>query len=298
MSRRKTLLLSAAAFAVGAFASALPARAEGRDWTGMAAPDLDVQQGLFGLVPGTSLKTLRGKVVVVKFFFTECPTCRGSLPEYEALWRAYAPRGVVFVAVAYDDAATIQGYMQSNGLSFPVSVDSSGVTPRRWGVSTYPTNYFIGADGVVKAYNNLSTGLLDRELDVAAGGSKRDRNIQELGTVPAALSAVVDAAGQNDYGQVARVLREHQDATKDGAAVVEAAARIQRIVEQRWANRVDRIRRRMDGGDRAGATGDLQRLLADFHDTTFVDRTRAAFPSAALASASPSSVATATSASR
>jgi peroxiredoxin len=297
MSRRKTLLLSAVAFAVGAFASALPARAEGRDWTGMAAPDLDVQQGLFGLAPGTSLKTLRGKVVVVKFFFTDCPTCRSSLPDYEALWRAYTPRGVQFIAVAYDDSSTIQGYMRSNGFSFPVAVDSSGATPRRWGVQTYPTNYLVGADGVVKAYNNLSAGLIERELEAAAGGSKRDKNILELGTVPAALSGVVDAAGKNDYGQVARVLRDHRDATKDEAAVLEAAARIERIVEQRWANRVERIRRRMDAGDRAGASSDLQRLISDFHDTAFVEKTRAAFPPTTLA-ATPVSAATPTSASR
>jgi peroxiredoxin len=285
MSRRTPSILTAVALAAAGLAVfAAPVRAEGRDWTGITAPDLDVHQGLFGLAPGTSLRTLRGKVVVVKFFFTDCPTCRASMPEFDGLARTYGARGVQFIGVAYDDSSTIQSYMQSNGYSFPVAVDSSGSVPRRWGVTTYPTNYVVGADGVVKAYNNVSVAVLERELEAAAGGSRRDKNIRELGTVPPALAGVVEAAGQNDYGQVARVLTA---AKKDPAPVSEAVVRIERIVEQRWANRVERIRSRMNSGDRAGAAVDLQRLLSDFHDTAFVDRTREAFPAPATAAVPP-----------
>ena len=271
---RTRTLLGAAVFAAASVAVALPARAEGRDWTGSVAPELEVQQGLFGLVPGTSLRTLRGKVVVVKFFFTECPTCRASLPEFDAIARAYGARGVQFMGVAYDEPGTIQAFMQSNGYSFPVAVDSAGVISRRWGVQTYPTNYVVGADGVVKGYNDLSSTRIERELEAAGVWARRERNVRELGTVPAVLQGVVEAAAENDYGQVARVVRDHKDATKDGAGVAEAAVRIEKIVEQRWANRVDRIRR-------AGSAGDVQRLMADFHDTAFAEKTRAAFAPAA-----------------
>ena len=286
-ARTTQTLFSLAVFAAASFAAAVPARAEGRDWTGMSAPELEVPQGLNGLSAGTSLQTLRGKVVVVKFFFTECPTCRASLPDFDALARTYGARGVQFMGVAYDDAATIQGFMRSNGYSFPVAVDSSGAIPRRWGVETYPTNYVVGADGVVKAYNDLSASRLEREIEAAGSWARRERNVRELGTVPPVLYGAVEAAAQNDYGQVARVVRDHHDAKKDGVVVVEAADRIEKIVEQRWANRVERIHRRMDGGDRTGGAVDVQRLMADFHDTAFVDKTRAAFGSAVAASSAP-----------
>jgi peroxiredoxin len=294
MPARTHTLLSVAVLAALSLATARPARAEGRDWTGMAAPDLEVPQGVNGLASGTSLRSLRGTVVVVKFFFTECPTCRASLPEFDALARAYGARGVQFIGVAYDDVGTLQAFMRNNGYSFPVAVDPTGSIPRRWGVETYPTNYLVGADGVVKAYNDLSSARLERELEVAASWARRERNVRELGAVPPALRAAVDAAAENDYGQVARVVKDHHDATKDGAAVVEAAARIEKIVEQRWSNRVERIRRRIEGGDRAGGAVDVQRLMADFHDTAFVEMTRAAFGSAVASTASGTAASVAT----
>ncbi len=57
--------------------------------------------------PGTApalwrLEDQAGKVVVVNYFATWCGPCLEELPEFRALARQYAPRGVVFAAVGID----------------------------------------------------------------------------------------------------------------------------------------------------------------------------------------------------
>ncbi|MCC7137303.1 MAG: TlpA family protein disulfide reductase [Planctomycetes bacterium] len=278
--RRPSVLWIAIALAVGAVAGASPARASGRDFTGSPAPELAAPEGLSGYAPGTSLASLRGHPVVLKFMFTTCPACQGSMPEFERLHRRYAPRGVVCIAVAYDSRPAVEAMWARNGYTVPVAVDAAGSTPRRYGVTTYPTSYLIGADGIVRSYDYVSDALLEREL--ARGGvsapapvvaasssaSSAERNVAELGEVPSALAAAKDAAARNDYGAVLRVVEAHLDADADPADVVAAARRIQTVAKRRCETREARIEERWSRGDRVGAYEALVVAAEDFHGTT------------------------------
>jgi peroxiredoxin len=163
--RRPSLWVLATSLFV--FGAARTARAEGNDLTGQRAPEINVQEGVQGIATGTSLAAYRGEVVVLKFWFTRCPACRRSLPEFQTLYQRFAPRGVRFLAIAYDETSNVRTYLRSTGFTFPVAIDGGGVTATRYGVFTYPTTYVIGADGIVKAYAQLSAALLERELDAA-----------------------------------------------------------------------------------------------------------------------------------
>ena len=265
--RRKAAWLTAPAVLLSLLAGAAPAHAEGRDWTGTYAQEIYVASGLNGIAPGTTLGQFRGHVVVLKFFFTGCPTCRASLPGFQDLYRTYSPRGVQFIAVAYDSREAVTSLMAGQGYDFPVAIDPDGITPKRYGVFSYPTNYIIGADGMVKAYDSLSSWVIDREL--ASAAPVRNANVDELGAVPAVLAAVKDAAQRNDYGAVLRIVEAHRDATRDSADVVAAANRIREICRQRWTRRVERIQARWSSGDRQGAYADALRFAQDFEGTSF-----------------------------
>jgi peroxiredoxin len=147
---------------------AVPARAEGTNLTGRPAPEISSHAGLSGWTPGTTLASLRGQPVVLKFFFVACPACRRSMPEFEALHRAYAGRGVRFVALAFDERAKVESYWRQSGFTAPVAIDTAGVTPQRYGVVSYPTTYVIGADGRVASYERLSASVLEAALQGAA----------------------------------------------------------------------------------------------------------------------------------
>ena len=256
------------------------ALAAGRNLTGSPAPEIYVPQGLFGLQSGTTLASLRGHVVVLKFFFTGCPTCRASLPEFESLYRRYASRGVQFIALAYDSASNVSYYWPRNGLTVPVAVDESGVTPGRYGISTYPTNYVIGADGVVVAYDDLRDWVIERALTSAGSSAPapapaavglpltaREKNLKEIGDVPLALAGVRDAAAENDYGAVLRIAEKVLAAPGQSADVVAAAKRVEAIAKQRYENRLARIESPAPGRRRRrrprGAPEDGRRLPRD-----------------------------------
>jgi peroxiredoxin len=254
------VLLASAAFA----GSGPRADAAGWDLTGRPAPEIHAPVGLNGLPSGATLASFRGKVVVVKFFFIGCPTCRASMPGFQDLYARYAPHGVQFVGLAYDERGTVERYLHGQGLTFPVAIDATGVTPGRYGVQTYPTDYVIGADGVVLSYDRLTTSVLDRALAEARARA----NVEELGSVPAALAGVTAAARANDYGLVLRLVEGHLDAAKDGPEVVSAATRIRAVARTRFDRRVARVRGRWSGGDRAGALREARAVETDFAGTS------------------------------
>ncbi len=116
------------------------AEASGYDLTGRRAPDFHIESGLHGISAGQTLASFRGEVVVVKFFFSGCPACRASLPEYGELHRRYAGRPVRFIGIADDSYANMERLFESSGYTFPVGIDPSGVTSASYGVRSYPTH--------------------------------------------------------------------------------------------------------------------------------------------------------------
>ncbi len=264
--------------------TAAPARASGSNLTGREAPDFRVEEGLYGLPSGTSLSSMRGQVVVLKFFFTTCPACRASLPEFESLHRRYGPLGVRFIAVAYDSRSAVTAYWASHGLTVPVAIDEGGAAAARYGVFSYPTTYVIGADGRVAAYDALGVSVLEAALASARGASgsssdetappavvpaadRAERNCREVGVVPAALNEALGAARANDYGQVLRVAQAHEDPSANAPDVVAAAKRLDEIARVRAAARLARIERRWREGDPRGAYESLIRMTEDFRGT-------------------------------
>lgn len=296
-------LLAAAALAVVTSALLAPhARAEGRNLTGQPAPEIYVQQGLYTLPTGCTLQSFRGRPVILKFFFTNCPACRESLPDFERLFRQYGSRAQ-FIAVAYDNRHAVESMWRRLGYTMPIAIDEYGLTAQRYGITTYPTSYLVGADGVVRSYDVVTAGLIEREIaragviapavaaaapatsptpsaapaigaapttlgapaPVAAGGS--ERNVTELGEIPPALAGVADAARQNDYGAVLRIVEQHFDDKADSAEVVRAAHRIEDIAIQRSERRKLKIQERWKLGDQRGAYEQIGVMVEDFRGT-------------------------------
>lgn len=250
------------------------ARAGGIDWTGRPAPEIHVASGLRGVAPGAQLANYRGTVLVLKFFFAGCPTCRASLPGFDQLARRYAGRAEVrFLALAYDSYENVEPLVRP--YSFAVGLDPSGVTAHRYGIETYPTNYVIGADGVVASYDDTSPWVIDRAIQAAQPAvdpkvveeALRRRRVAELGEVPAALFPVTAAAEANDYGAVLRAVEAHLDPARDAAEVVAASRRIQAVAYARFLARASRI---LAGWsvDRAAAWRAIDAFVSDFRGTS------------------------------
>lgn len=103
-----------------------------------------------------SLAQWRGKVVLVNFWATSCPSCIHEMPALVDTWRKYHSRGFELVAVAmeYDPPEYVMNYAQNNQLPFTVALDSKGDIARAFGgILGTPASFVIDKQGrIVQRY--------------------------------------------------------------------------------------------------------------------------------------------------
>ncbi|MFN8526062.1 MAG: TlpA disulfide reductase family protein [Chloroflexota bacterium] len=101
-----------------------------------------------------ALSSLRGQPVLINFWASWCPPCRGEMPDLEEVRRDYAAAGLVVLAVNLrEEAPTAQRYADALGLGFPVVLDRTARVAARYNVTGLPTSYFVGPDGVIRDLN-------------------------------------------------------------------------------------------------------------------------------------------------
>jgi peroxiredoxin len=120
-----------------------------------------------------SMASLRGKVVLVNFWATDCKSCVNEMPDLIQTYYQYQPRGLEIIAVAmpYDPPAQVVNFATQKALPFPVIHDSYADITRKFGdVKLTPTAYIYNKKGkriqhAVGAFNfNKLHALLDKEL--------------------------------------------------------------------------------------------------------------------------------------
>ena len=96
--------------------------------------------------------SLRGKVVLVNFWATDCVTCVKEMPEIVATYNKYRSQGFETIAVAmrHDPPNYVLGYVEKNKLPFTVVLDPMGELAKAFGeVKLTPTTFVIDKQGKV-----------------------------------------------------------------------------------------------------------------------------------------------------
>ena len=102
----------------------------------LALPDLDGRT--------LDLATRRGRVVLVNFWATWCPPCVEEIPSLNRLHERLAPRGFEVLAVDVGDTREqIAAFMRERPVSFPVLLDGTGETFKRWKAYAFPTSLLL-----------------------------------------------------------------------------------------------------------------------------------------------------------
>jgi len=108
-----------------------------------------------------SMASLKGKVVLVNFWSTDCSVCVGEMPNLVNTYNAYKNKGfeVIAVAMPYDPPAQVLNYATQKALPFPVMHDGFGQMIIKFGgVPATPTTYLFDKQGKQLQY---TTGMLD-----------------------------------------------------------------------------------------------------------------------------------------
>lgn len=117
---------------------------------GRAAPDFQLES-LDG--QAISLAELRGRPVIINFWATWCGPCRTEMPALQEIYedRDWEERGLVILAVNLGESASaVRKFMEANGLSFTVLLDSEGRTGMLYNAQYIPTTYFVDNDGIIR----------------------------------------------------------------------------------------------------------------------------------------------------
>ena len=120
---------------------------------GKTAPDVT-----FNTLNGQQITThdLRGKVVMIKFWATDCTTCVAQMPASIKRYNELAPKGFETIAVAmrHDPEAYVRNFTQSRQLPFPVAMDTDGSLALAFdGVKMTPTTFLLDKQGhIIKRY--------------------------------------------------------------------------------------------------------------------------------------------------
>lgn len=97
------------------------------------------------------LAHLKGKVVLLHFWATYCAPCRKEFPVLNEVYQRLKPKGLELLAVDIaEDAATVQRFLTSTPVGFPVLLDGEGQTMARWNAIGLPTTLLIDRKGRVR----------------------------------------------------------------------------------------------------------------------------------------------------
>jgi cytochrome c biogenesis protein CcmG, thiol:disulfide interchange protein DsbE len=119
---------------------------------GNPAPDFSVK-ALVGGKGTVSLKSLRGKVVLVDFWGTFCEPCKKSFPKLQDLNTKYASSGLQIVGISedeVDDKDKIPGFADTYGAKFTLGWDEDKSVAKSYKPQTMPSSFLIDRKGVVR----------------------------------------------------------------------------------------------------------------------------------------------------
>ncbi len=87
-------------------------------------------------------------VVLVTFWASWCPQCLWEMPAMEQLWRSLKGEGLILLGVSVgEDAKSVSAFTDSNGISFPVLLDTDLAVYKEWPVLGLPTSFLVGKQG-------------------------------------------------------------------------------------------------------------------------------------------------------
>ena len=131
-----------------------------------------------------TLSDYKGKTVFLNFWATWCPPCRAEMPDIQKLYETYDTEGddaLIILGVASPNIGGekseegIKEFLDENGYTYPVLMDTTGDVFMSYGVFSYPTTFMIDRDGNVFGYasGQLNEDMMENIIKQTMEGKRR-----------------------------------------------------------------------------------------------------------------------------
>jgi len=103
-------------------------------------------------------RDLRGKIVVLNFWFINCPPCRKEIPELNEVVSDYKDStNIVFLAIANDSKNELKEFLKESPFNYTI-IDNGLYIANNFGIRSFPTNVILDKEGKVYFHaSGLST---------------------------------------------------------------------------------------------------------------------------------------------
>jgi peroxiredoxin len=102
-----------------------------------------------------ALANLKGKIVVLNFWFVECKPCVMEMPELNELVEEFKGKEIVFLAIALNDKKQLKKFLKTTDFNYIIVPDGKSIA-NTYSVDGFPTNVIIDQNGIIQY---VSTGI-------------------------------------------------------------------------------------------------------------------------------------------
>jgi peroxiredoxin len=100
---------------------------------------------------GTSLAQMKGKIILLDFFFIGCGGCMEALKPLNRLHEKYKSQNVAMVSMTFrDNKKSVTGFKENYNIKYPIYIDAGDVV-KLYHVEGFPTFYFIDQEGKIRS---------------------------------------------------------------------------------------------------------------------------------------------------
>ncbi|MEH6537276.1 MAG: TlpA disulfide reductase family protein [Psychroserpens sp.] len=109
-----------------------------------------------------TLESLKGKVVLMNFWFIHCKPCVAEIPDLNDLKQKFKGKDVVFLAVALDSNKSLETFLETHEFDFTI-IPRGSVLARDLRIPYYPYNVILDKTGKLHYVSGvLSLNIMNR----------------------------------------------------------------------------------------------------------------------------------------
>jgi len=117
-----------------------------------------------------TLKSLKGKVVLVNFWATWCPPCRKEIPDLDALYTRFQDSGFVILGISDEEDGKVRPFATEQKITYPILLDPGRKVTESFRVGGIPKSFIYDRDGKLAAQSiDMRTQKQFLELLAKAG---------------------------------------------------------------------------------------------------------------------------------